>query len=44
MKITHLSMDNRLRNFCHLFACNPTRAARVPDPLHAETCLSEAAR
>ncbi|MGR3636293.1 MAG: hypothetical protein ACU0BK_10260 [Shimia sp.] len=44
MKITHLNMDNRLRMFCHLIACDPTRAARVPDLLDAETSLSEAAR
>lgn len=44
MKITRLYMNNSLRNFCHLIACEDTNEAIVLDPLDARKCLDEAAR
>lgn len=44
MKITRLYMDNMLRNYCHLIACEETGEAIVLDPLDAGACLTEAKR
>jgi len=37
-------MDNMLRNYCHLIACEDTGKAIVLDPQDAQKCLSEAMR
>ncbi len=44
MKITRLYMNNALRNYCHLIACEETGEAIVLDPLDASACLAEAKR
>ena len=36
MQITRLYMDNSLRNYCHLIACEETGDAIVVDPLDAD--------
>jgi len=44
MQITRIYMDNALRNYCHLIACEETQEAIILDPLDVHKCLSEAKR
>lgn len=44
MKITRIYMNNSLRNYCHLIACEETNEAIILDPLDVDKCLAEAAR
>lgn len=44
MKITRIYMDNMLRNYCHLIACEETGEAIIVDPLDADKCLTQASR